>query len=160
MHLRDLLRIDQQTFETNYDVITLDRVISEVKDEKSREYLLNKLPYEIDVKNAETFLDREDLIWVQNFAKDTGDYQTLSKVDQLVISLGIKLARIRGEDHLVRREPKGLSEFKPDRLKEAYDAFSGSDDESSDEDVKQSQNDDDWNNVEEDRQTKRTNARK
>ena len=100
--------------------------------------MLNKLPYEIDVKNAETFLDREDLIWVQNFAKDTGDYQTLSKVDQLVISLGIKLARIRGEDHLVRREPKGLSEFKPDRLKEAYDAFSGSDDESSDEDVKQS----------------------
>jgi len=55
-------------------VITLDRVISEVKDEKSRDYLLNKLPYEIDVKNAETFLDRDDLILVQNFAKDTGDY--------------------------------------------------------------------------------------
>jgi len=54
--------------------VTLDRVISEVKDEKSREYLLNKLPYEIDVKNAETFLDPEDLIHVQNFAKDTGDY--------------------------------------------------------------------------------------
>jgi len=109
-----------------------------VKDEKSRDYLLNKLPYEIDVKNAETFLDRDDLILVQNFAKDTGDYQTLSKVDQLVISLGLKLARMRGEDHLVRREPKGLSEFRPDRLKEAYDACSGSDDEdeSSDEDVK------------------------
>ena len=74
MHIRDLLRIDQETFEKNYEVVTLDRVISEVKDEKSREYLLNKLPYEIDVKNAETFLDPEDLIHVQNFAKDTGDY--------------------------------------------------------------------------------------
>jgi len=44
--------------------MTLDRVISEVKDERSREYLLNKLPYEIEVKNAETFLDQQDLVLV------------------------------------------------------------------------------------------------
>jgi hypothetical protein len=64
MHLRDLLRIDQKTFEDNYEVITLDRVISEVKDERSRDYLLNKLPYELDVKTAESYLDPQDMHWV------------------------------------------------------------------------------------------------
>jgi rRNA maturation endonuclease Nob1 len=49
-------------------------VISEVKDEKSREYILNKLPYEIEVKNHETFLERSDITSVHNFAKDTGDF--------------------------------------------------------------------------------------
>ena len=47
MHIREMLRVDQQTFDSQFEVITLDRVISEVKDEKSREYILNKLPYQI-----------------------------------------------------------------------------------------------------------------
>jgi len=74
-----------------------------------------------------------------------------------VISLGIKLAKMKGEDHLVRRQPKGLSEFRPERLKEAYDAFSddsedGSDSEKGESDVKVIPGgDDDWNNVDEDR---------
>ena len=54
--------------------MTLDRVISEVKDEKSRDYILNKLPYEIDVRIAENFLEKQDIDWVHNFAKDTGDF--------------------------------------------------------------------------------------
>ena len=78
-----------------------------------------------------------------------------------MISLGVKLARITGDGHMVRREPKGLSEFRPERLKEAYDAYSSSEEESSEDEKKQdSKSDDGWNEVEEDRQTKRTNARK
>lgn len=64
MHIRELLRIDQQTFDQQFEVITLDRVISEVKDEKSRQYILNHLPYQIDVKSHETWLDKSDLDWV------------------------------------------------------------------------------------------------
>ena len=45
-----------------------------MKDEKSRDYILNKLPYTIDVKCAENYIEEKDLIQVQNFAKDTGDY--------------------------------------------------------------------------------------
>ena len=73
---------------------------------------------------------------VQNFAKDTGDYIGLSKVDQRLISLGVKIALDRGEGHLIRKEPKDLSEFRPENLKKAYDAFesSGSDEDSDDSD--------------------------
>ena len=55
-------------------MITLDRVLSEVKDEKSRDYILHWLPYELDVKSYDTFVDRADQDWVHNFAKDTGDF--------------------------------------------------------------------------------------
>lgn len=137
-------------------------MISEVKDEKSREYILHKLPYEIEVKNHETFLEKADIAWVHNFAKDTGDFQTLSKVDMMVIAAGLKIARQKGEVDKVRKHPKGLDEFRPEKLKEAYDAFSSSDEEpSSDEDQKSDENDeaDDWNDVSLTRQEKRTQAR-
>lgn len=131
--------------------MTLDRVISEVKDERSREYILNRLPYELEVKTAESYLDKEDLDKVQNFAKDTGDFKSLSKVDMMVIALGCKTARLRGEDHLVHREPKDLGEFRPERLKAAYDAYSDHDTESSDEDgsdeAKNQDEVDEWGSV-------------
>lgn len=50
-------------------------------------------------------MDKKDLIHVQNFAKDTGDYNSLSLVDQQVIALGIKMARDKNEIDLVRTEP-------------------------------------------------------
>lgn len=128
LHIRELLRIDQHTFDQQFEVITLDRVISEVKDEKSRQYILNQLPYQIDVKNHETWLEKEDLEWVHNFAKETGDFQTLSKVDMMVIAMGVKVAREKGELALVRREPKDLTEFRPEQLKAAYDAWQSSED--------------------------------
>lgn len=70
-----------------------------------------------------------------------------------MISLGIKLAKRSGEGHLVRKEPKGLQEFRPERLKEAYDACSSSDEDSSEDekDLTENNDDDGWNEVEEDR---------
>lgn len=124
MHICEVLGIDQTTFEETFDVVTLDRVISEIKDEKSREYVRTRLPYQIEVKSADTFLEKSDIDTVHNFAKDTGDYRSLSKVDMMVIALGVKYAKLKGELHKVKQEPKDLTEFRPERLKEAYDALS------------------------------------
>lgn len=52
----------------------------------------------------------------------------------MVIALGVKMARVRGEIDLVRKQPKDLSEFRPEQLKAAYDAFSDSEDSSEQED--------------------------
>ena len=108
---------------------------------------------------------------MENFAKDTGDFIGLSKVDMLVISMGMQLARERGEIDLVRKVPRDLQEFRPENLKKAYDAFESDDSDessndeavkeagSSSEDDKEAAEDDDWNCVEETRQTKRTKKR-
>jgi rRNA maturation endonuclease Nob1 len=48
-----------------------------------------------------------------NFAKDTGDYKTLSTTDMKVITFGVYLAKQNKEDDKVRKEPKPLKEFKP-----------------------------------------------
>ena len=49
------------------------------------------------VKDAAVTLTKDDINLVQNFAKDTGDYKSLSFVDQQVIALGVHLARQKGE---------------------------------------------------------------
>jgi predicted nucleic acid-binding protein len=49
--LSQLLRCaDQNEFDSKYEVVTLDAVINEVKDEKSREYIKHRLLYELEVK--------------------------------------------------------------------------------------------------------------
>ena len=57
------------------------------------------------LKSAETFIEKSDIIKVENFAKDTGDFNTLSKVDKLVIALGIRLAIEKGEIDKIKDEP-------------------------------------------------------
>jgi hypothetical protein len=73
------------------------------------------------------------LTFVQNFAKDTGDFKSLSLVDQLVIALGVRLAKERDDFDKVRHEPKALHEFKPTAMLEDYERRDdyGSEDESS-----------------------------
>ena len=57
--LRELLKVqDQATFEDQFEVITLDTVIREIKDEQSRRYVQSGLPYTLDVKTAQTFIER------------------------------------------------------------------------------------------------------
>lgn len=81
-------------------------------------------------------------------------------VDQLVIALGVRLAKDRDDFDKVRREPKPLHEFKPTTMIEDYDKRDDydSEEESSDSEEKPVE-DDGWNQVSEDRQTKRTNKR-
>jgi len=39
--------------------------------------------------HGEGYLDAHNLLFVSNFAKDTGDYKSLSKTDMKVIALGV-----------------------------------------------------------------------
>ena len=45
-------------------MITLDTVIGEIRDEQSRKYVDNSLPYPLVVKDVSTWLDRQDFIKV------------------------------------------------------------------------------------------------
>ena len=60
------------------------------------------LPYELDIKDSSTFIDKQDMVQVQNFAKDTGDFFSLSQVDTQVIALGVKMARVKKEHDCVK----------------------------------------------------------
>lgn len=118
----------------------------------------------MQVKSGATYIQKPDLVLVQNFAKDTGDFKSLSKVDQLVIALGVRLAKDRDDFDRVRTEPKPLSEFKPTSLQQDYERQDGDYDSEeegsgSDESSDKAEDGDGWNAVSEDRQTKRTNKR-
>ena len=56
------------------------------------------------------------MIHVENFAKDTGDWKSLSKVDLQVIALGVRLAKEKGEIDNIKKEPQPLTEFRPDNF--------------------------------------------
>ena len=58
---------------------------------------------------------------VDNFCKDTGDYNGLSAVDRLVIALGVSISREKNEFDKVVKEPKPLNEFRPKNFKPFYD---------------------------------------
>ena len=60
------------------------------------------------------------MIHVENFAKDTGDFKSLSKVDKHVIALGIRLAVEKGEYDKVKSEPQPLTEFRPANFESDY----------------------------------------
>ena len=57
------------------------------------------------LKSADTFIEKTDMVHVDNFSKDTGDFKSLSKVDKQVIALGIRLAIEKGEFEKLRKEP-------------------------------------------------------
>lgn len=54
------------------------------------------LPYEVQVEDS-SYIEDADRITVENFAKDTGDFKTLSHVDILIIAFGLTLAREKNE---------------------------------------------------------------
>lgn len=171
--IRELLKVpDLATFESQFEVVTLDTVISEIRDEQSRDYIKNGLPFTLDVKNTKNCLERSDLVQVKNFAKDTGDFTSLSEVDMQVIALGVSMARRKNEEHLVKTEPKPLTEFRPKNFDAAYqqkydemrsddedDESSDSSDDAATKSRKKAavDSDDEWSAVGEDRQTKRSN---
>ena len=111
---------DEQ-FNSMYEVYTLQEVMNEIKDERARAFF-KTLPYELKIIPTP---NEKDLTKVENFAKDTGDFVGLSKVDMLVIAAGLSVSRDKGEISKVRLAPKPLSEFRPKSFKPYY-----SDDES------------------------------
>jgi len=116
----------------------------------------------MDVKTAKTFIERSELITVKNFAKDTGDFTSLSEVDMQVIALGVGMARLKKEQHMIRKEPMDLTEFRPTNFdtdyKRKFDEAASSEEEDSDssDDGKPRKgaavdSDDEWNAVGNDR---------
>lgn len=102
-----------------YEVYTLEEVVGEIRDERARLFMDN-LPYTMDVKTKQSIDDKDQYI-VDQFAKETGDFATLSEVDRQVIALGVAISREKGEFAKVLKEPKSLAEFKPKSFKEFYD---------------------------------------
>ena len=109
---------EEENFEERYEVHTLRDVIKEIRDENARTYLETRLPYHLIIHEgleSEKNLDR-----VHAFAKETGDYKTLSATDMKVIALGLELCEEQGELERVEKKPKELSEFRPKRFAEEY----------------------------------------
>lgn len=87
-----------------------------------------------------------------------------------MIALGVKLTRQKDELDLIRKEPLPLTEFRPKNFDADYQRKfdeqvtdseeSDSSDEGRDRCKPAVDADDEWNAVDEDRQTKRTNKRK
>ncbi len=68
---------------------------------------MRNLPYELKV-HGEEFIDAATLKMVSNFAKDTGDFKSLSQTDLKVMALGVQLAKQNGELDKVKKEPRPL----------------------------------------------------
>lgn len=71
--------------------------------------------------HGEDYLDPVNFTLVSNFAKDTGDYKSLSQTDMKVIALGVQLAKENGEFDKIKLEPKPLQEFRPKRFTKDYE---------------------------------------
>ncbi|CAD5117126.1 DgyrCDS5934 [Dimorphilus gyrociliatus] len=88
-------------------VVTVNEVISEIKDKRTKESL-QVLPYEFTLKSP----DVEALHHVTNFSKKTGDYASLSATDLKVIALTFALEKeVNGTDHL-KNEPGSKVQLK------------------------------------------------
>ena len=96
----------------------------------------------------------------------------MSLVDTEVIAMGLRIAKEKNEHHLIRKRPQPLTEFRPTNFEADYKrkfdetADSDSEEDNSDGCGEKSVSkkaaadlDDEWNNVGDDRQTRRTKKR-
>ena len=122
---------DSQEFDAAYEVHTIKEVIKEIKDDNARTFMQN-LPYELVIHDyvEDEFLDR-----VRAFAKETGDYKTLSETDMRVMALGLQLNEERGDGDRVQKAPKPLAEFRPKRFQEDYKRIEDGEEDQSDEET-------------------------
>lgn len=82
----------EDEFDAMYELYTLQEVVNELRDEKTREFMEN-LPYKMIIKESSTLVDKKDIEIVEKFAKETGDLGSLSYVDKLVIAAGVNMSR-------------------------------------------------------------------
>jgi rRNA maturation endonuclease Nob1 len=122
---------DSQEFDAAYEVHTIKEVIKEIKDDNARTFMQN-LPYELVIHE---YVEDEFMTRVRAFAKETGDYKTLSETDMRVMALGLQLNEERGEGDRVQRAPKPLAEFRPKRFQEDYKRIEEGEEDHSDEET-------------------------
>lgn len=110
-----------------YELHTLTEVIQEIKDEATRQYIEN-LPFDLKISPQGAIIEEGDLKLVEKFAKETGDFTYLSRVDMLVMAAGVSLARKKGEYDQIKKEPPSIEEFRPKRFQEYYEDTGANDD--------------------------------
>jgi len=87
---------------------TCNDVLKEIKDEQTRLYVDN-LPFKLNCEDPSD----SALKFVSTFAKETGDYKSLSGTDIRVIALAYSIIQKRNETQYWRKSPPELIEFKP-----------------------------------------------
>lgn len=122
---------DSEQFAELYEVHTIKEVIKEIRDDNARTYL-QTLPYELVIHD---YVEPEFFDQVKAFAKETGDFKTLSETDMLVMALGLQLNDERGDKDRVHKAPKPLSEFRPKRFQEDYKRIEEGEQDDSDEET-------------------------
>jgi len=82
--LRELMGAkDDKEFSENYEVYTLDEVIDEIKDQGARNFITGgTLPFDLQIKSGQNTIDKKEQDYTDYFARDTGDFVTLSTVDK------------------------------------------------------------------------------
>ena len=121
--MRSVINPSLQTedeFDAMYELYTLQEVVNELRDEKTREFMEN-LPYKMIIKESGSIVDKKDMEIVEKFAKETGDVGFLSYVDKLVIAAGVSMSRTKGEFNLLKQKPPSLEEFKPKSFQSFYE---------------------------------------
>lgn len=88
------------------NIYTLQDVINEIRDEATRESL-QVLPYEIKYREP----TEEDLKFVVNFSKRTGDFQQLSITDIRVIALAVRLEKELNNGVNLKQAPPEIQIF-------------------------------------------------
>ena len=98
-------------------MITTRDVIEELKDVKAREFIEKmrkfNVPYKLNIRDP----TEDSMKFVCNFAKDTGDFASLSATDLRLIALAYRYVIRRGEQKLFRNKPLEIKEFKPKKGK-------------------------------------------
>ena len=82
---------------------------------------MENLPFELKIEPACNLIDDGDMKFVEQFARETGDLGSISRVDKLVIAAGVTMARRKGEYELVKQDPPSIEEFRPKSFKKFYD---------------------------------------
>jgi len=96
---------------------------------------LENLPFDLQLKNVE----KEDYDFVNQFARETGDFYNLSENDKMLIALAVRLAKDKNLFHLVKSHPESLEEFKPKFVKMMEDDLKSEDEEEEEEEEQEEQ---------------------
>ena len=87
------------------DFYTVAEVLNEIKDSKSK-HILSMLPFELKIREPSL----ESLNMVKSYAKKTGDYNSLSKVDLKVLALTYMFENeLNGQKNIKKLEKRDLS---------------------------------------------------
>eukprot|EP00429_Kryptoperidinium_foliaceum_P135099 CAMPEP_0176285394 /NCGR_PEP_ID=MMETSP0121_2-20121125/52346_1 /TAXON_ID=160619 /ORGANISM="Kryptoperidinium foliaceum, Strain CCMP 1326" /LENGTH=195 /DNA_ID=CAMNT_0017625875 /DNA_START=55 /DNA_END=638 /DNA_ORIENTATION=- len=87
------------------ELFTTSNVLAEIRDEKARA-LLGTLPIELQIREPLP----EDMAYVKQFAKATGDFHVLSMNDMQLIALTVNLHKATGGTLRERPEPLGAGD--------------------------------------------------